>query len=75
MPQRAFVSKAAVSATRSAHKEAWFVVFVSDDYCYLAWCCLEIAIASASGSRITVVGSCKMVQGSNFFDEMKASVE
>jgi hypothetical protein len=49
------------------------VVFVTDDYITRAWCCLEIAVATESGCKVTVVGSCKRILKKEFFESMVAT--
>ena len=75
MPQQKVTSPEVVKTTRSTYSCAWFVVFVTDDYLTRSWCCLEIAVATVCGCKITVVGSCKMIKEKLFYENMVATVE
>lgn len=61
--------------TKRTYSNCWMVVFVDGNYLTRAWCCLEIAFATMTGSRLTVIGQCSMVGSKNFFETMKATVE
>ena len=61
--------------TRSNYSKCWMVIFVAGYYLTRGWCCLEIAFATMTGSKLTVIGQCNMVEGKNFFEGMKATVE
>ena len=61
--------------TQTTYSNCWMVIFVYGDYLTRAWCCLEIAFATMTGSKLTVIGQCSMVESKNFFETMKATVE
>ena len=74
VPQQNVDSKQVVQTTKSTYSDVWVVVFVTDSYLTRAWCCMEIAVATGSGCRITVVGTYTMVSEKKFYENMVATV-
>ena len=63
-----------VKTTKSTYRGCWLVVFVDGNYLTRAWCALEIAVGMSTGSRLTVIGSCDMIQDKNFYDKLAATI-
>jgi hypothetical protein len=61
--------------TNETYSHCWMVIFVDGGYLSRAWCCLEIAFATMTGSKLTVIGQCNMVEGRNFFESMQATMK
>jgi len=59
--------------TKTTYSNCWMVIFVLGGYLTRAWCCLEIAFATTTGSKLTVIGQCSMVESKQFFDTMVAT--
>ena len=73
VPQQNVESGAVVGTTRSTYTDCWLVVFVEGDYLTRAWCALEIAVGMDAGCRLTVIGSCDMIKGKDFYDQIVAT--
>ena len=64
-----------VSTTYRTYCGCWMVMFVDGDYLRRAWCLLEIAVGTSTGSWLTVIGSCDLISGKDFYQNMDATMK
>ena len=64
-----------VGTTYSTYCGCWMVIFVDSDYLRRAWCLLEIAVGTSTGSRLTVIGSCDWISRKDFYQNMDATMK
>ena len=66
---------AVVLTTKAVYSNRWLVIFVNGNCLRRAWCALEIAVGTSSGCKLTVIGSCDIIKGKHFYEELQATVE
>jgi hypothetical protein len=75
VPQHDVETAAVVHTTMLTYSNCWLVIFVDGGCLRRAWCALEIAVGTSSGCRLTVLGSCDIITGKRFYEELEATFE
>ena len=75
VPQGNVVSAQVVQTTKSTYSKCWLVIFVAGNCLSRAWCALEIAVGTSTGCKLTVIGSCDLIDEKKFFEKLDATVE
>ena len=68
-------SSAVVATTKAIYSNCWVVIFVDGNCLRRAWCALEIAVGTSTKCKLTVIGSCEIIQGKRFYQELEATFE
>jgi hypothetical protein len=75
VPQKDVQSADVVQTTKSTYSGCWLVIFVDGNCLRRAWCALEIAVGTSTKSRLTVLGSCEIITGKRFYEELQATFQ
>jgi hypothetical protein len=75
VPQKDVQSAEVVQTTKSTYSGCWLVIFVHGNCLRRAWCALEIAVGMSTKCRLTVLGSCEIITGKQFYKELEATFQ
>jgi hypothetical protein len=75
VPQKHVQTAEVVHTTKSTYSGCWLVIFVGGNCLRRAWCALEIAVGTSTRCRLTVLGSCEIITGKRFYEELEATVK
>jgi hypothetical protein len=75
VPQKDVKTAEVVQTTKSTYSGpgCWLVIFVDGNCLRRAWCALEIAVGTSTKCRLTVLGSCEIITGKQFYEELEAT--
>jgi hypothetical protein len=77
VPQQKVEAAEVVQTTKSTYSGpgCWLVIFVDGNCLRRAWCALEIAVGTSTRCRLTVLGSCEIIAGKRFYEELEATFQ
>jgi hypothetical protein len=75
VPQKDVQTEGVVHTTKSTYSGCWLVIFVGGNCLRRAWCALEIAVGTSTKCRLTVLGSCEIITGKRFYEELEATFQ
>jgi len=75
VPQKNVQTAEVVQTTKSTYSGCWLVIFVGGNCLRRAWCALEVAVGTSTKCRLTVLGSCEIITGKRFYEELEATVK
>ena len=77
VPQKDVKTAEVVQTTKSTYSgpKCRLVIFVDGNCLLRAWCALEIAVGTSTKCRLTVLGSCEIITGKRFYEDLEATFQ